>query len=78
MSVFIIFRQCTSNWQGHSGFIRGLTFSTDGSRLLSCADDKTVKIWNAEEFNEEPVDTIVCKNMVMGVTYQQVKEYSSN
>jgi len=64
-------RQCTSNWQGHSGFIRGLTFSTDGSRLLSCADDKTVKIWNAEEFNEEPVDTIVCKNMVMGVTYQQ-------
>ena len=41
---------------------------------MSCADDKTVKIWNTEEFNEEPVDTIVCKNMVMGLTCQQVNK----
>jgi len=64
-------RKCVSNWQGHDGLVRGLTYSSDGTQLLSCSDDKTVKFWNAEELSEDPMDTIVCKNMVSGITCQQ-------
>jgi WD repeat and SOF domain-containing protein 1 len=64
-------RKCTAKWQGHNGFVRGLAYSTDGSKLLSCADDKTVKFWNPDELSEEPTDTLVCKHMVTGITCQQ-------
>lgn len=74
---FFFLRKCVLNWQAHDGYVRGLTYSTDGAKLLSCSDDKTVKFWNAEEFSEEPLDTIVCKNMVSSITCQQVhnKQY---
>lgn len=29
----------------HKGFVRGLAFTSDGERLLSCGDDKTIKLW---------------------------------
>ncbi len=32
--------------RGHSQGIRGVCFSPDGSKLASCSDDGTVKIWN--------------------------------
>lgn len=32
--------------QAHKGFVRGLSWTNDGSRLLSCGDDKTVKLWD--------------------------------
>ena len=31
--------------EAHDGFVRGLTCISDGTRFLSCGDDKTVKIW---------------------------------
>jgi hypothetical protein len=31
---------------GHSDFVRGVCFSPDGSKLASCSDDGSVKIWN--------------------------------
>ena len=38
---------CSFNADGaHKGFVRGLSWSADGSRLLSCGDDKTVKLWS--------------------------------
>ena len=33
--------------QGHSGVVRSVAFSSNGSRIVSGSDDKTVKIWNA-------------------------------
>lgn len=64
-------KKCTQKWQGHDGFVRGLTYSPDGDKLISCSDDKTVKFWNTEEISEEPLETIVCKHMVSGITCQQ-------
>ncbi|MFO0870936.1 MAG: serine/threonine-protein kinase [Pirellulales bacterium] len=32
-------------WRGHTGPIRSLTFSADGSRCASGSDDQTVRIW---------------------------------
>eukprot|EP01132_Coremiostelium_polycephalum_P006105 gene6105-7608_t len=31
--------------KAHDGFVRGVTFSTEGKILLSCGEDKTIKIW---------------------------------
>ena len=33
--------------QGHSDSVTSVAFSSDGSRIVSGSDDKTVKIWNA-------------------------------
>lgn len=38
--------KCLLNMEeAHGGFVRGLAWSSDGARLLSCGDDKTVKLW---------------------------------
>mmetsp|Transcript_40877 Transcript_40877/g.89466 ORF Transcript_40877/g.89466 Transcript_40877/m.89466 type:complete len:446 (-) Transcript_40877:85-1422(-) len=45
----------------HEGFVRGLTVSPNGSRVISCGDDKTCKMWSltAEDYQlgEEPKAT---------------------
>ena len=33
---------------GHSGPVYGLDFNHDGSYLLSCSEDKTVRLWSTE------------------------------
>ncbi|KAI0056849.1 WD40 repeat-like protein [Artomyces pyxidatus] len=33
--------------QGHSDWIRALSFSSDGELLASCSDDGSIRIWNA-------------------------------
>jgi len=35
-----------SELEGHSDRVRGVCFSPDGSKLASCSDDRTVRIWN--------------------------------
>jgi WD40 repeat protein len=35
-----------STLSGHSDTVRGVCFSPDGSKLASCSDDLSVKIWN--------------------------------
>eukprot|EP00088_Acartia_fossae_P013837 TRINITY_DN17310_c0_g1_i1.p1 TRINITY_DN17310_c0_g1~~TRINITY_DN17310_c0_g1_i1.p1 ORF type:complete len:470 (+),score=92.76 TRINITY_DN17310_c0_g1_i1:30-1439(+) len=67
-------RKCTAHWQGHNGVVRGLCYTQDGERLLSCADDKTIKFWNLAHISDEPADTIVCKHMVTGITHQWKSE----
>jgi WD repeat and SOF domain-containing protein 1 len=37
---------CAFSAMAHKGFVRGLAWSSDGARLLSCGDDKTVKLWS--------------------------------
>jgi WD40 repeat protein len=34
--------------QGHTDWVRGVCFSPDGSRLASCSDDRTVRIWSTQ------------------------------
>jgi WD40 repeat protein len=38
--------QCISSWVGHANWIRGISFSGDGQRLLSVSDDRTAKLWD--------------------------------
>ena len=33
---------------GHSGWVRSVAFSADGSKVVSGSDDNTVKIWSAD------------------------------
>jgi len=45
----------------HTGFVRGLTVSPDGRRVLSCGDDKTAKMWELSarrcQITAEPSNT---------------------
>lgn len=67
-------RKCSSTWQGHEGVVRGLTFTPSGEQLLSCADDKTIKTWSATEVSDTPLDTVVCKHMVTGISHRRDNE----
>jgi len=62
-------RTCTSSWQGHDGVIRGLAYTPSGEQILSCADDKTIKTWSTTAVSDTPVDTVVCKHMVTGLSH---------
>ncbi|XP_011029072.1 PREDICTED: DDB1- and CUL4-associated factor 13 [Populus euphratica] len=46
-------RRTVCQFPGHQGAVRGLTASTDGSTLVSCGTDCTVRLWNV------PVATIM-------------------
>ncbi|KAJ6370543.1 hypothetical protein OIU76_028764 [Salix suchowensis] len=39
-------RRTVCRFPGHQGAVRGLTASTDGSTLVSCGTDCTVRLWN--------------------------------
>ncbi|CAK7322713.1 unnamed protein product [Dovyalis caffra] len=46
-------RRTVCQFPGHQGAVKGLTASTDGSTLVSCGTDCTVRLWNV------PVATIM-------------------
>ena len=37
---------------GHRGYVKDLVFSADGSRIASCGDDGTVRVWDWSEKSE--------------------------
>jgi WD40 repeat protein len=47
------FRKCLWTGKAHTGFVRGVVGSPDGHRILSCGDDKIVKMWKARPDVEE-------------------------
>jgi len=59
-------RTCSRSWQGHEGVVRGLAYTNTEHRVLSCADDKTIKTWDQ---TSEPLHTVVCKHMVTGLSH---------
>jgi WD40 repeat protein len=41
----------------HRDFVRHMVFSPDGERLVTCSDDKTVRIWSVEKKEQIAVQT---------------------
>jgi len=62
-------RKCLAAWQAHEGVVRGATFVPGGKHILTCGDDKTIKLWDASVWSDVPVDTIVSKHMVSGLSH---------
>lgn len=62
-------RKCAASWQAHSGLVTGATFTPSGDAILTCGDDKTIKLWNTETWSDVPADTIVSKTMVTGISH---------
>ena len=59
--------KCDSTLSEHSGSVRGVCFSPDGSRLASCSRDHSVKIWNV--ITRECVLTLRHSRYVNAVSY---------
>jgi WD40 repeat protein len=46
---------CLRTMEGHSGVVRSIAISQDGTRIISGSDDKTIRIWDAQ------TGTALCK-----------------
>ncbi len=40
--------QCVVTLRGHKNYVNDCCFSSDGCRILSASDDKTIKIWELD------------------------------
>jgi len=56
---------CKHTLEGHSSTVWGLTFSTDGTYMISCSEDKTVKCWSAK--NRSITDGYECGLTITGL-----------
>lgn len=74
-------RRTVCQFPGHQGAVQGLTVSTDGSILVSCGSDCTVRLWNVPDANladsdnlsdnsAKPVAVYVWKNAFRAVDHQ--------
>lgn len=39
-------RQFLNSFLGHNNWVRSVKFSEDGEFIISCSDDKTVRVWD--------------------------------
>jgi len=63
-------KTCRKTVNAHSGFVRGITFSPDGSQLFSVGDDKLIKLWNVNNNNQtEPLSTFVHSGIITGIDH---------
>nr|CAG4646207.1 EOG090X04WU [Macrothrix elegans] len=65
--------------QAHSGYLRNMAFTHEGKMLYTVGDDKLIKQWKVEEVDgsdmQNPVNTIVTKYMLTGITHHRKKPY---
>lgn len=67
-------QECMQSVLCHSGYVRGITFSNDGSRFFTIGDDKAIKMWDSgiadsEEDQHEPLNTILGKTVVTSISH---------
>lgn len=72
-------RKLLCSVQAHDGFVRGMTFSPETNALYTVGDDKLIKHWRTELPDgsdlKAPVNTIVSKSMLTGITHHRSKPY---
>ncbi|KAG9300264.1 hypothetical protein G9A89_011337 [Geosiphon pyriformis] len=54
-------QKCLWKANGHKGIVKGTCCIPKADRYLSCGVDKTVKLWNPNEMDDEPVETYLGK-----------------
>ncbi|XP_022764075.1 uncharacterized protein LOC111309294 isoform X2 [Durio zibethinus] len=54
----LIQRRIVCQFPGHQGAVQGLTVSTDGSILVSCGSDCTVRLWNVPDATLADLDNL--------------------
>ncbi|EZA57285.1 hypothetical protein DMN91_003262 [Ooceraea biroi] len=62
---------CTRTILAHDGIVRGVVYVPDGERFITIGDDKTIKTWTASASEEEPLNTIICKTVLTGITHHR-------
>ncbi|XKL62326.1 hypothetical protein PGB90_002159 [Kerria lacca] len=68
-------RKCKWRIQAHNGFVRGLSFCSDNSRFISVGQDKTIKIWSADDYYfkapDEPLSVFLSKTLINGISHHR-------
>jgi WD repeat and SOF domain-containing protein 1 len=58
-------KRCLRMMEAHDGYVRGVTFNSEGDHIISVADDKTIKTWNTDISDTDqpnlPLNTIISK-----------------
>lgn len=64
---------CTRSFQAHDGVLRSIAYMPNGEHFITIGDDKTIKTWNAvKDKEEDPVNTIISKTVLTGITHHRV------
>ncbi|KAI3631448.1 hypothetical protein MIR68_010938 [Amoeboaphelidium protococcarum] len=64
---------CLQN--AHDGFIRSCTFSPLNENLITCGDDKLIKIWNPQQQQRnQPLAVMKSKDFTVGVDHHYTKD----
>ena len=61
-------QRCIWSVQAHNGWVRGVTSTRDGTRIISVGDDKTIKHWSSDitvEDNTVPINSIVTQVLIL-------------
>jgi len=63
-------RKCLASWQAHQGVVRGAAFvPPSGKHIITCGDDKSIKVWDAVEYSDVPTVTILSKSCLGGLSH---------
>lgn len=64
-------QKCLDTIQAHEGIVRGLCLPSSGDHLLSVGDDKIIKHWSLEDGQLHPLDAVVTKTVLTGITHHR-------